>query len=102
MQGASVLKPLTGASNDGPGDAAVIRPLPDSDMGIIIANGINPKYGDIDPYWMAASAIDEALRQVVAVGGSLEEVALLDNFCWGNPEKPDRLGGSGKGGAGLL
>ena len=41
---------------------------------------------------MAASAIDEALRQVIAVGGSLEQVALLDNFCWGNPEKPDRLG----------
>jgi len=87
-----VLKPLTGANNDGPGDAAVIKPLPDSDKGIIVANGINPKYGDIDPYWMAASAIDEALRQVIAVGGSLEEVALLDNFCWGNPEKPDRLG----------
>ncbi len=92
VQGASVLKPLTGASNDGPGDAAIIKPLSDSDMGIIVANGINPRYGDIDPYWMAASAIDEALRQVVAVGGSLEEVALLDNFCWGNPEKPDRLG----------
>jgi len=62
-------------------------------MGIVVANGINPKYGDIDPYWMAASAIDEALRQVVAVGGSLRRVALLDNFCWGNPDKPDRLGG---------
>jgi phosphoribosylformylglycinamidine synthase len=92
VQGASVLKPLVGANDDGPGDAAVIRPLPDSNKGIIVANGINPKYGDIDPYWMAASAIDEALRQIVAVGGSLEEVALLDNFCWGNPEKPDRLG----------
>ncbi|MFC1941998.1 phosphoribosylformylglycinamidine synthase subunit PurL [Chloroflexota bacterium] len=92
VQGSSVLKPLTGTNDDGPGDAAVIKPLPDSDMGIIIANGVNPKYGDIDPYWMAASAIDEALRQVIAVGGNLEEVALLDNFCWGNPEKPDRLG----------
>ena len=92
VQGTSVLKPLVGIANDGPGDAAVIRPLPDSDKGIIISNGINPKYGDIDTYWMAASAIDEALRQVIAVGGSLEEVALLDNFCWGNPEKPDRLG----------
>jgi phosphoribosylformylglycinamidine synthase subunit PurSL len=92
VQGASVLKPLTGIQDDGPGDAAVIKPLPDSDLGIIIANGINPKYGDIDPYWMAASAIDEALRQIVAVGGNLDEVALLDNFCWGNPEKPDRLG----------
>ena len=92
MQGGSVLKPLVGAANDGPGDAAVIQPLPDSSRGLIISNGINPKYGDIDPYWMAASAIDEALRQVIAVGGSLEQVALLDNFCWGNPEKPDRLG----------
>jgi phosphoribosylformylglycinamidine synthase len=92
VQGGSVLKPLVGAASDGPGDAAVICPLPDSRRGLIISNGINPKYGDIDPYWMAASAIDEALRQVIAVGGSLEQVALLDNFCWGNPEKPDRLG----------
>ncbi len=61
VQGASVLKPLVGAANDGPGDAAIIRPLPDSDRGIIVSSGINPKYGDIDTYWMAASAIDEAL-----------------------------------------
>jgi phosphoribosylformylglycinamidine synthase subunit PurSL len=92
VQGTSVLKPLVGATNDGPGDAAVIRPLADSNQGIVISNGINPKYGDIDTYWMAASAIDEALRQVIAVGGSLDKLALLDNFCWGNPEKPDRLG----------
>jgi phosphoribosylformylglycinamidine synthase II len=93
VQGGSVIKPLTGVNNDGPSDAAVTKPILDSDMGIVVANGINPKYGDIDPYWMAASAIDEALRQIVAVGGSLWRVALLDNFCWGNPDKPDRLGG---------
>jgi phosphoribosylformylglycinamidine synthase len=93
VQGGSVLKPLTGANNDGPSDAAIVRPILDSPAGIIVANGINPKYGDIDPYWMAASAIDEALRQIVAVGGNLHKVALLDNFCWGNPDKPDRLGG---------
>ena len=93
VQGGSILKPLTGINNDGPGDAAIIRPLLDSNMGVIIANGINPKFGDIDPYWMAASAVDEALRQVIAVGGNLKRVALLDNFSWGNPEKPDRLGG---------
>jgi phosphoribosylformylglycinamidine synthase II len=93
VQGGSVVKPLTGINNDGPSDAAIVRPILDSDMGIVVANGINPKYGDIDPYWMAASAIDEALRQVVAVGCSLRRVALLDNFCWGNPDKPDRLGG---------
>jgi phosphoribosylformylglycinamidine synthase II len=93
VQGGSVLKPLSGINNDGPGDAAVVRPLLGSDMGVIIACGINPKYGDIDPYWMAASAVDEALRQIIAVGGNLKRVALLDNFSWGNPEKPDRLGG---------
>ena len=93
VQAGSVLKPLVGARNDGPGDASVIRPLFDSKKGVIVANGINPQYGKIDPYWMAASAIDEALRQIVAVGGNLERTALLDNFCWGNPAKPDRLGG---------
>ncbi|MFC2048137.1 phosphoribosylformylglycinamidine synthase subunit PurL [Chloroflexota bacterium] len=92
VQGGNVLKPLVGKNNDGPGDAAVIKPLLDSNMGVIVSNGINPKYGEIDPYWMAASAIDEALRQIVAVGGSLRKVALLDNFCWGNTDEPKMLG----------
>ena len=63
-----------------------------SRKGVIVANGINPKYSDVDPYLSAAAAIDEALRNIIAVGGSLEKTALLDNFCWGNPDKPDRLG----------
>lgn len=91
VQGSSVLKPLVGAANDGPGDGAVIRPRLGSQRAVIIANGINC-YGCIDPYWMAASAIDEALRQIIAVGGSLSEVALLDNFCWGNVRDPEGLG----------
>jgi len=92
VQGQSVLKPLVGVENDGPGDATVIRPRFGSDKGIIVANGINPRYGMIDPYWMAGSCIDEALRQIVCVGGSIDKTALLDNFCWGNTDKPDRLG----------
>jgi phosphoribosylformylglycinamidine synthase len=92
VQGASVLKPLVGKENDGPGDAAIIRPLLDSDKGMIISNGINTRYGDIDPYWMAASVVDEALRQIIAVGGSLERVALLDNFCWGDTRRAETLG----------
>ena len=63
VQGGSVLKPLVGSHNDGPGDAAVFRPVLSSDRGAIIANGINTRYGDIDPYWMAASAVDEALSR---------------------------------------
>ena len=92
VQGGSVLKPLVGRDNDGPGDAAIIKPILDSAMGVIVANGINPGYGEIDPYWMAASAIDEALRQIIAVGGNLKRVALLDNFCWGNTNRPDMQG----------
>lgn len=92
VQGGSIIKPLAGIVNDGPSDASVTQPLFDSSKGIIISNGINFRFGFIDPYWMAASCIDEALRQIIAVGGSLKEVAILDNFCWGNPDKPDRLG----------
>ena len=92
VQGASILKPLVGKDNDGPGDAAIIQPILDSEKGAIVSCGINPRYGEIDPYWMAASAIDEALRQIIAVGGNLSRVALLDNFCWGNVQQPDILG----------
>ena len=93
VQGGSALKPLVGEQNDGPGDAAIVRPVLNSNKGIIISNGCNPKYGLIDPYHMAASAIDEAIRQIISVGGNLDRIALLDNFCWGNTDKPDRLGG---------
>jgi phosphoribosylformylglycinamidine synthase len=92
VQGGSVLKPLVGIANDGPSDAAIVKPRLDSQKAVIVSCGINFKFGLIDPYWMAASCIDEALRQIIAVGGSLKEIALLDNFCWGNPDKPDRLG----------
>lgn len=92
VQAGSVLKPLIGIKNDGPSDASVTRPFFNSNKGIALANGINPAYGDIDTYWMSASAIDEALRQIVAVGGRVERTALLDNFCWGNTDKPAELG----------
>ena len=92
VQGGSVLKPLVGRDNDGPGDATIIRPVLDSNMGVIVACGINPAYGEIDPYWMAASAIDEALRQIISVGGSLKRVALLDNFSWASTRQPEMLG----------
>lgn len=92
VQGTSVIKPLVGIATDGPSDAAVVRGRLDSPRGIAVSNGINVRYGMIDPFWMAASCIDEAIRQIIAVGGSLERIALLDNFCWGNPDKPDRLG----------
>jgi len=92
VQGGSVVKPLTGVNNDGPSDAAVIQPKLDSDMAVAISCGMNPLYGDIDPYWMAVSAIDEAIRNLVCVGGRADRVALLDNFCWGDCTRPETLG----------
>ncbi len=92
VQAGSVLKPLVGVHNDGPGDASITAPVCGSKRGVVLSNGMNPMYGDIDPYWMAASGIDEVLRNLVAVGCPLDRVALLDNFCWGITDKPDRLG----------
>ncbi len=92
VQGGSVVKPLVGVQDDGPSDAAVVRPKLDSNRGIVVSCGINPRYGDLDPYWMAASAIDEAVRNQVAVGADPSRIAILDNFCWGNTERPEVLG----------
>jgi phosphoribosylformylglycinamidine synthase len=87
VQAKMILKPLQGFS--GPGDACVIKPLNNSWKGVVVSNGVNSKYCS-DPYNMALSAIDEAMRNNVCCGG--RRMALLDNFSWGNPEKPDRLG----------
>jgi phosphoribosylformylglycinamidine synthase len=90
--GGSVVKPFVGAANDGPSDAAVIRPVLSSRRGVAIACGMNPRYGEFDPYHMAASAIDEAVRNCVAVGADPRRIAILDNFCWGDCERPEALG----------
>lgn len=85
VQGGSVVKPFSGVANDGPSDAAVVRPLLDSFEGVVTGHGICPRYSDIDTYHMTANAVDEALRNYVAVGGSLDLVAGLDNYCWCDP-----------------
>ena len=92
VQGGSVVKPLTGVNNDGPSDAAVIQPKLNSDKGLAISCGMNPLYGDIDPYWMALAGIEEAIRNLVCVGGRADRIALLDNFCWGDCTRPETLG----------
>lgn len=92
VQGGSVVKPLVGPQCDGPSDAAVIRPRLESRRGLVISCGMNPHYGDFDTYHMAASAIDEAVRNAVAVGADPATIAILDNFCWGYTDRPETLG----------
>ncbi len=110
VQGATLIRPLVGMDNHGPGDATVLIPL-DVQMhnvrrvqesedesprifhrGVALSVGICPGYGELDPYTMAWAATDEAMRNLVAVGADPTQVALMDNFCWGNPNLPDRLG----------
>jgi phosphoribosylformylglycinamidine synthase subunit PurSL len=90
VKAGTVIKPLVGEQDDGPSDAAVVRPLADTFEGVVVAHGICPRYSDIDSYHMMANAIDEALRNYVAVGGDIDHVAGLDNFCWCDPIKSDK------------
>ncbi len=93
VRGGTVVRPCVGVRADGPGDAAVLKPLGTDGMrAVVLANGICGRVGKVAPYEMALFAIDEAVRNLVAVGGDPDQVALLDNFCWGDPTKPDRLG----------
>jgi phosphoribosylformylglycinamidine synthase len=93
VQGGTVVKPLTGIESDGPSDAAILRPSGTRGLsGLAIANGINPEYGKRDAYKMAMAVVDEAIRNAVAVGADPKRIAILDNFCWGNPLRPETLG----------
>ena len=92
VQAGSVVKPLTGSDNDGPSDAAVFRPKVHSDRAVAVSCGMNPLYGDIDPYWMALAGIDEAIRNLICVGARFDRIAILDNFCWGDCTKPKTFG----------
>lgn len=92
VKAGSVVKPLVGEQSDGPGDAAVVCPVLTSRRALVIGCGMNPHYGDFDTYHMAASAIDEAMRNCVAVGADPSRIAILDNFCWGDCEKSETLG----------
>ena len=86
-----MVRPLVGAAADGPADGVVLAD-PDSREGIAIGIGVNPWYGLHDPEAMAFAVVDEAIRNVVAVGADPDRVALLDNFSWGDPRRPSTLG----------
>ncbi len=92
VQGRTVVKPLTGAQNDGPSDAAVLTPVLGSPQGMALANGLCPQFAERDPREMAKLAVDECMRNLVATGGNPANTFILDNFSWGNTSKPEQLG----------
>ncbi len=90
VKGLSVIKPFVGVHSDVPSDATVMRVEHGSDSGIILAEGINPFFSDLDTYHMMAGVIDESVRRVISVGGKLHRIAGLDNFCWPDPMLSDK------------
>ncbi len=92
VQAGSAGKPLCGVHHDGPADAAVLAPKLGSRRGVVLGNGLNPRYSKIDPAAMAECALDEAMRNIVAAGGDPDHTAVLDNYCWGNTREPHKLG----------
>ncbi len=92
VQGGSVIKPLIGEDQDVHSKATVYRPLLDRIEGAAFSQGVSPSYGDIDTYDMAAAGIDMTVRRMISVGGSMDHMSLLDNFCWCSSDEPERLG----------
>jgi phosphoribosylformylglycinamidine synthase len=93
IQGGTAVKPLTGVEDDAPSDATVLKPIGTKGLkAIVLSNGINPEYGKRAAYKMAWAVIDEAVRNAVAVGADPGRIAILDNFCWGDPLRLETLG----------
>ncbi len=90
VKGLSVVKPFVGVRSDAPSDATVIRVEHGGREGLILAEGINPFFSDLDTYAMMASVIDEAVRRVISAGGELGRIAGLDNFCWPDPVRSEK------------
>ena len=90
VQGGSVLKPLQGIGRI-QANATVVKPVLSSEKGVAVSQALFPRYGDLDCYWMASTAIETALRNLVAVGTKRSDIVLLDNFCWCSSNEPERL-----------
>ena len=91
VQGTSVVKPLVGIGEGGPGDAAVIAPVVGSSRGLAIGSGLASGLAS-DPYIMGLAAIDECVRNLVCVGADPTRIAILDNFCWPSCKDPHNMG----------
>ena len=89
--GATLSRPIIGVERDAPGDGVVLAGPVDS-SGLAIGIGVNPLHGIHDPERMGWSVVDEAIRNVVAVGADPDRIALLDNFSFGDPLRHTTMG----------
>ncbi len=90
VQDNSVIKPLQGKGRVN-NTASVIKPVFDSSKGVVLSRALYPRMSEINAYDMAACAIDTSIRNAVSVGGNIDHLAILDNFCWCSSSDPKRL-----------
>jgi phosphoribosylformylglycinamidine synthase II len=91
VQGNTVLKPLAGASGDAPQDGAVLA-IDGSSRLMSMACALLPELGKTEPRMMGRAVVDECVRQLTATGADPDQIAILDNFCVGNPDSESELG----------
>lgn len=91
VQGNTMLKPLAGAEGDAPQDGAVIR-IDGSSKLMSMSLALLPEWGKTNPYEMGLACVDETIRQLVVTGADPDRIAILDNFCVGNPHDNGELG----------
>lgn len=90
VQGSSVIKPIQGKGRVN-GEAAVFKPLFDSEKAVITSFGLAPHLSETNPYYMSQVSLDNAVRAAVATGANIDYLAILDNFCWCSSNEPERL-----------
>ncbi len=91
VQGSAVLGPLQGKGRVF-AETTISRPVFASPKGVVLSQGLFPRYSDIDTAAMAAAGLDMAVRNAIAAGADINHLALLDNFCWCSSDEPERLG----------
>lgn len=93
VMGGTVVRPFGGPHGDGAADgAATIPPGTSGERAMVIGIGVNAIIGRHDAYAMAWHVVDEAVRNAVIAGADPDELSLLDNFAFGNPNDPETLG----------
>ncbi len=85
VKGRTVIKPFVGVSADTPSEATVFLVDYNRPEGVVLAEGINPYYSDLDTRAMAMAVVDEAVRRLIATGARPGTISALDNFCWPDP-----------------
>ena len=79
--------------DDGPGDAAVVLPVRGSTRGPggRAAGSTRATASSTPTRWPAASSTRRSATASPSAP-TPTRIALLDNFCWGNTERPETLG----------